>query len=112
MFEYIEINGKKMPIKFGFNALRYFSRETGITINQMENLGDAMTFDIALVLIIAGLREGARAAKEDFSYTIDELGDDLDIDMTIIERCMTLFTEQLSGNQDKKVKGKKAKPKK
>tara|TARA_R110001599_G_scaffold281819_2_gene483641 strand:+ start:449 stop:787 length:339 start_codon:yes stop_codon:yes gene_type:complete len=112
MVEYIEINDKKMPIKFGFNALRHFSRETGITINQMENLGNEMTFDIALVLIIAGLKEGARAVKEDFNYTIDELGDDLDMDITIIERCMALFTEQLSGNQDKKRVGKKAKPKK
>ncbi len=112
MLEYIDINGKKMPIKFGFNALRHFSRETGVTINQMENLGQDMTFDTALMLIIAGLKEGSRAAKEEFNYTIDDLGDDLDVDMTIIERCMEIFTEQLSGNQNKKGEGKKSKPKK
>ena len=87
MFEYIKINKKTMPVKYGFNALRHFSRMTGTSINDMENLGNKMTFDTALTLIFCGLLDGARAAKEDFKYTIDDLADDLDNDMGAIDRC-------------------------
>ena len=109
MFEYVEVNGKKMPCKYGFNALRHFSRMTGVSINQMEHIGDDMTFDTALTLIFCGLMDGARAAKEGFSYTIDDLADDLDEDMGAIDRCMTLFGKQMGG---KEVQGKKKEPKK
>jgi hypothetical protein len=109
MFEYVKINGKKMPVKYGFNALRHFSRMTGISINQMESLSNNMTFDTALTLIFCGLMDGARAAKEKFSYTIDDLADDLDTDMTAIDRCMTLFADQMGG---KETEEKKSQPKK
>ena len=55
-----------------------------------------------ICLIYCGLKDGARAAHEDFNYTMDDLGDDLDNDMNAIERCMTLFTEQMGGKEQKK----------
>jgi len=100
MFEYVKINGKKRPCKFGFNALRHFSRMTGIGISEMDKIGDNMTFDTALALIYCGLKDGARASKEDFIYTMDDLGDDLDYDISAIERCMVLFTEMMGKNQE------------
>ena len=115
MFEYVIVNEKKFPCKFGFNALRHFSRITGTSIQDMGQLGNDMNFDTAIQLIFCGLMDGARAAKEKFNYTIDDLGDDLDYDMDAIERCMSLFTEQMGGmNKDKKkaptkVAGKKKK---
>ena len=102
MFEYVEINGKKFPCKYGFNALRHFSRMSGTSISEMESIGNNMTFDTAICLIFCGLKDGARAAQEDFNYTMDDLGDDLDNDMTAIERCMILFTEQMGGKEEKK----------
>lgn len=97
-----------MPCKYGFNALRHFSKMTGVTIDEMQNIGNNMTFDVALSLIFCGLRDGARAAKENFTYTIDDLADDIDFDMEAIERCMELFAEQMGGNKKKpKAKGKK-----
>tara|TARA_R110000751_G_scaffold119032_2_gene219505 strand:- start:51 stop:395 length:345 start_codon:yes stop_codon:yes gene_type:complete len=114
MFEYIKINKKTMPVKYGFNALRHFSRMTGTSINDMENLGNKMTFDTALTLIFCGLLDGARAAKEDFKYTIDDLADDLDNDMGAIDRCMGLFADQMGGKEalEKKNPVKKAPKKK
>ena len=108
MFEYIKINDKKMACKFGFNALRHFSKETGTSIQDMGKIGNDMTFETAIQLIYCGLKDGARAAKDVFTYTIDDLGDDLDYDMEAIERCMTLFTEQMGNgaNDKKKVKAK------
>ena len=32
MYEYVEINGVKRPVKFGFNALRKFSKLTGTSM--------------------------------------------------------------------------------
>ena len=99
MYEYVEINGVKRPVKFGFNALRKFSKLTGTSIQDMEGLGVNMTFDTAIHLIYCGLMDGCRASKEVFDYTIDDLGDDLDGDMSAIERCMTLFAEQMGGKE-------------
>lgn len=114
MYEYVEINGVKRPVKFGFNALRKFSKLTGTSIADMEQLGNNMTFDTAIHLIYCGLMDGCRASKEEFDYTIDDLGDDLDGDMSAIERCMTLFGEQMGGKEtnEKKNPVKKAKIKK
>lgn len=115
MYEFVEVNGKKRACKYGFNALRHFSRLTGISIGEMEKLGDNMTFDIALHLVYCGLMDGARAAKESFNYSIEDLADDLDEDMGAIERCMNLFAEQMGTKKQKKsnpktkVKAKKAK---
>tara|TARA_R110000744_G_scaffold129557_1_gene236980 strand:+ start:728 stop:1054 length:327 start_codon:yes stop_codon:yes gene_type:complete len=105
MFEYLDVNGKKMAVKFGFNALRHFSRMTGVNISEMENLGTNMTFDIAVHLIYCGLQDGARVTKDKFNYEIEDLADDLDSDMTIIERCMTIFAEQMGRSKPQK-KGK------
>ena len=103
-----------MPCKYGFNALRHFSRITGVTINEMQALGNNLTFDRALHLVYCGLMDGARAAKEDFKYSVDDLADDLDTDIGAIERCMELFAEQMGKNKldEKKSKPAKAKKKK
>ena len=112
MFEYVIVNEKKFACKFGFNALRHFSKATGTSIQDMGKLGNDMNFDTAIQLIFCGLQDGARAAKEEFNYTVDDLGDDLDFDMDAIERCMTLFTEQMGNSQKDKKKETKVVAKK
>ena len=109
MFEYVKINDRTMAVKFGFNALRHFSRMTNTSIADFDKIGTDMTFDTALILIYCGLQDGARCAKEEFNYTVDDLADDLDNDMSAIEKCMVIFTEMMTPNKDskKKVVGKK-----
>ena len=109
MFEYVLVNKKKYPCKFGFNALRHFSRITGTSIAEMGNLGDNMSFDTAIHLIFCGLQDSSRAAKEVFDYTIDDLADDLDYDIDASERWMTLFTQQMGGKQQENTKKEKKK---
>ena len=108
MFEYVKINGKKYPVKFGFNALRHFSKATGTSIADMSQIGENMDFDIAINLMFYGLQDGARAAKESFTYTLEDLADDLDHDMDAIERCMTIFAGMMGGDKggEKKSPGK------
>tara|TARA_R110000787_G_scaffold87489_3_gene186378 strand:+ start:3747 stop:4091 length:345 start_codon:yes stop_codon:yes gene_type:complete len=110
MYEYVKMDGKSYPVKFGFNALRHFSRMTGTSINDMERIGQDMTFDTALSLIFCGLKDGARASKEDFILTMDDLGDILDNDMSGIEKCMELFASQMGKSQKKKEVVVKRKP--
>ena len=100
-----------MPCKFGFNALRHFSKLTGTSISDMGLIGENMDFDTAITLIFCGLQDGARASKEDFDYTIDDLADDLDDDIDAIERCMTIFTNMMGRNDKKEVKKKEIKTK-
>ena len=112
MFEYVMINKKKFPIKFGFNALRHFSKKTGTSIADMGNIGENMDFNIAIQLMFFGLQDGARAAKEDFNYTVESLADDLDYDIDAIERCMTVFATMMGGKDEEKKSPVKQKEKK
>mgnify|MGYP003644355454 CR=1 FL=1 len=112
MFEYVKINDKKFPIKFGFNALRHFSKATGTSIADMSAIGENMDFDTAIQLMFYGLQDGARASKESFNYTLEALGDDLDHDIDAIERCMTIFATMMGGKEEEKKSPVKAKGKK
>lgn len=107
MFEFVKIGDKAYPVKFGFNALRHFSKMTGIAIQDFSKIGVNMTFDTALTLIYVGLQDGSRAAKQNFEMTIDDLADLLDTDMDAIERCMIVFTEMMTPKQNQPVKSSK-----
>ena len=111
MFEYVKINETTRPVKFGFNALRHFSRMTGMSIQDMDKIGQNMTFDNAISLIFCGLQDGCRAAKEDFTMSIDDLADDLDNDYDAIERCMVIFADMMTPDKQKKSQEKKKKGK-
>ena len=38
-YTFIEIDNKKYPIKFGFNALRKYSTKTNTTLQDLDKLG-------------------------------------------------------------------------
>tara|TARA_R110000765_G_C18818136_1_gene595481 strand:+ start:481 stop:831 length:351 start_codon:yes stop_codon:yes gene_type:complete len=109
-YEIIEMAGKKYPIFFGFNGLRKYCGITGTSLNQLMNLGQDMTLDEALKLVLVGIEEGSRKAEQEFNLSIDELGDMLDSDMTGLTRALEIFGEQMGQNIEQP-KGKKAKPK-
>ena len=50
-YTFIEINKEKLPIKFGFNALRKYSSKTNTSLQDLDKLGVDMTLDDALTLI-------------------------------------------------------------
>ena len=72
-YTFVEIGGKKHPIKFGFNALRKYSMKTGTTLAQLNQIGDNMGLNDALVLIHCGIEDGYRAAKQECKLSIDDL---------------------------------------
>ena len=79
-YTFIEINKKKLPIKFGFNALRKYSSKTKTSLQDLDKLGTDMTLDDALTLIYCGVEDGYRAAKQECELTIDDLADLIDGD--------------------------------
>ena len=108
-YTFVELGGEKYPIKFGFNALRKYSNKTGTTLAQLNNIGENMSLDGALVLIHCGIEDGYRAAKQECKLTVDDLADKMDGDMEGIARCMEVLAEMLGGKGGKKSKPKRAK---
>jgi len=107
-YTFVELGGKKYPIKFGFNALRKYSMKTGTTLAQLNNIGNDMGLNDAIVLIHCGIEDGHRAAKQECNLSIDDLADKMDGDMESITRCMEVLGEQMGGQSGKKQKPKKA----
>ena len=66
-----------------------------------------MTLDHALTLIYCGIEDGYRAAKQDCELSIDQLADKIDGDFDCIGRAMTILSEQMGGNTEKKQIAKK-----
>lgn len=97
-YEIIELGGKKYPIFFGFNGLRKYCGLTGTSLNKLMSLGQDMTLDEALKLVLVGIEEGCRKSGEEFNLTIDDLGDTLDTDMGGLTRAMEIFGEQMGQN--------------
>ncbi len=108
-YTFVEIGEKKYPIKFGFNSLRKYSMKTGTTLAQLNQIGDNMGLNDALVLIHCGIEDGYRAAKQECELSIDDLADAMDGDMEAISRCMEVLAQMMGGNNEKKLKPKKAK---
>ncbi len=108
-YTFVEIGGKKHPIKFGFNALRKYSMKTGTTLAQLNQIGDNMGLNEALVLIHCGIEDGYRAAKQECKLSIDDLADSMDGDMEAIARCMEVLAQMMGGKTEKKLKPKRAK---
>lgn len=106
-YELIELSGKNYPIYFGFNALRKYCALTGTSLNKLMSLGQDMTLDDALKLVLVGIEEGSRKSDQDFTLTIDELGDMLDTDMSGLTRALEIFGEQMGHNMASPQKGTK-----
>ena len=106
-YEFIQINEKKYPIKFGFNALRKYSAKTNTSLSDLDKLGSNMTLDSALILIHCGIEDGYRAAKQNCELSIDDLADLIDTDYDAIARAMKILGDQMGGSKGKKTKAKK-----
>lgn len=102
MVAYIDTNERKVPVRFGFNALREFSKMTGTTLSQLENLGEDMTLDQAVTLMFCGFKDGARKAKLPFKYTVDDVADWIDEDQDLIEKVFKVFEDQFASEVEKK----------
>jgi len=100
-YTFVKIAGKEYPIKFGMNALRKYGIRTNTSLSDLDKLGENMMLNSALTLILCGLEDGFRKAKQEFILSIDDLADLIDEDNDAIQRCMSILTEQMGGNTKK-----------
>jgi len=96
--DFIELGGQKRPIKFGLNTLRVFSKEFGISLNDLGNIG-SMTFDLMLELVFAGLKEGAKKEGQQVQYTIEHLCDWVD-EKGKLDEALGIFADQFGGESE------------
>ena len=99
--KYVEFGGENRPVKYGWNALATFGDMTDSGLNDLGKFETEMTFSEVLALIYAGLKEGARAEKKDFSLEVEDIGDFLDNDTDKIQEFIDVFTSEMP--QSKKV---------
>jgi hypothetical protein len=102
MVEYIETNKKRFPVRFGFNALREFSRATGMPLAALTSLQNDITLDQAITLVWCGFKDGARKEKMPFKMEVDDVADLLDEDATILEKAFDIFGRQFAPETEKK----------
>ena len=111
-YEILEIGEHKMPCRFGFNALRKYSLLTGSTMNDLNKFSSGeLTFNDAFSLIYCGLQDGSRAAKQPFTYSIDDITDMFDGNMDCMEKAFEILGRAMGDGNEKKAKAKKAKKK-
>lgn len=106
-YELVEIAGKQYPLFFGFNGLRKYCALTGTSLNKLMNLGQDMTLDQALKLVLIGIEEGCRKSGQTFNLNIDELSDMLDTDMSGLTTALEIFGKQMGQNMNPPKESKK-----
>jgi len=87
----VKVAEQQYPVKYGFNALRLFTQEAGLELKDLETLGENIKLDHAIILVWAGLKDGARAEKQSFDLEIEDVADMMDEDPTLLNQCMELF---------------------
>ena len=96
MIDFITIGENKYYISFGINALRLFSIENNLNLEEMNNMTEEIDFQKTISLIHIGFREGHRKMKLNFELNIDELSDLLDEDPSAIKKAMEIFEQHVS----------------
>jgi len=93
--KYIEIGGQKRPVKYGMNALAIIAKLEDIDLANISAMGDGINFSLMRTIVFAGLQEGARADKKEFTTTLEDVGDWMDGDIDCAEEFVELMSEQM-----------------
>lgn len=109
---YINVGGKRRPIKFGTNATALLCKEHNISLKKIGEFltEDGITIEKYRDLLWASLTAGAQSMGQDFPFTKYQVGDWID-DMP--DEDNTAFMDEMTGivnsHSKKKVKGKQEK---
>jgi ABC-type transporter Mla subunit MlaD len=99
MTKQIQINGKAYPVSFGFAALMTFTDATGLTLSDLDQLGENMGLSSAVAMMWAGLKDGARKEKQPFSLSLEDVADLLDGDQDALARVLEVFADSFGEKQ-------------
>ena len=92
--DYIKIDNKQRPVCFGWNALAEFEELTGkdlVEFAGIKNLSAGNT----IKLIYVGLSHGAKKENESVNFTIENVGDWMTEDVSIIMNVVEIFAKSM-----------------
>ena len=98
-FEKVKIAGQELNIRFGFNALAVFEKESGESISGLSSYGENIPINVAICLVYAGLKDGARVSKSEFKLTKEDIADLLEEDNNALNRVMKVFADMMGGKK-------------
>lgn len=95
--QYAEItsNNKVFPVKFGMAALSEFLDSEGLSLAEMDAIGQNLTLSRAIKLVHIGLKHGARVSGKAFENTFDDTCDLLDADPELMNKVLQVFQDQM-----------------
>ena len=103
----ILIGEKERPFKFGMNAASIFCKETGKSLDDLNNIG-AADIGSVIAMVYAGLFQGAKSSKQDVDFDLWDVGDWMDdIDPKELSKAFSSM-EALGGEKEKAPRPKKA----
>ena len=98
----ITINGKTHPIHFGLKAISRFAQQHNLDFADMLSTPDTLSsFEGIADLAVLGLNDGARRAKSDVRYTVDDVWDFFDDDPQVILSVAEVFVKSVTPLVDK-----------
>jgi hypothetical protein len=115
-YETIDTPIGALPIRYGNGAIIELERLMKLTFMEIVALLGRGSMEATAAIILAGLRSGALQKRTECTLTLVDVANMMDDDLTLAERCVTLFSESLpkaedTGNVEPPVL-KAAKPKK
>lgn len=110
MTHYIELGGKKRPVRFGMAGLYEYEQRTGrkalADFSQMAGQGiENVSISIIVDLAFSGLCAGYRSESRPVDFTPYDVADWVGLDMGTIESLMTAFSESFPQTQEGKANG-------
>ena len=101
----IKLGGEVRPIDFCFNSLRKFCDEYRLKLADLDKISaETISPTQALSLIYWGLAEGHRKAKKPFTATLDDIGDWVQEDSSVLADAFTVFASSQAPPPDESKK--------
>jgi len=97
--EAIKINGYDYPLGFTLYWQSEFEHDSGIALEEFDNLPKHQSTRALIKLLYWSLRDGARVAKKPLRLSYEELIDAIEAETVIIEN----FSKVLQARYEKKV---------
>lgn len=93
----VNIGGQNLPVSFNLNAIRLFCKENGLKISQLAGIEE--DFDLSIRLAYAGVKEGHRLEKKEFTLDIDDFAAEVGFDG--LNEILQVFAESLPQGDEK-----------
>lgn len=98
-----------LPVNFGMNTLAMFSEMRDLSMTEVINLDyTKLTLMDIMALLYAGLKDGARKAKEDCKIdSVEDFNDFTEDNPGVVAELKDIFTKQQGQDKETEGEGKK-----